>query len=378
MSLLGTHLTLLIGPTIPMPVPRMLLDALDNVEVSHSDEGRSGFQILFKMGRSSKNLIDFPLLSSPLLKPSARVILLLTVGAFPRVLMDGIITNQQLAPGTGSNPTTLTITGEDISVMMDREEKNVEHPAQSEMIIAAKIIATYAQYGMIPAVIPPLSLDIPLPTERVPVQRATDLNYLKELAARFDYVFYVTPGPAPGMNTAYWGPKIRIGLPQKALSVDMGAMTNVDAINFQNNATDATSVSGNIQDRDSNQATPIRTSASLRPPLAAEAALSQSGIARQVRFNPEGGLTASQATTQAQAISDASTDTVTVDGELNAARYGDILQARGLVGLRGVGYSYDGLYYVKKVTHKIRRGEYKQSFSLAREGLGSTVPMVRP
>jgi phage protein D len=246
------------------------------------------------------------------------------------------------------------------------------------MIIAAKIIATYATYGMIPAVIPPLSLDIPLPTERTPVQRATDLKYLQELAARFDYAFYVTPGPAPGMNTAYWGPKVRIGLPQKALSVDMGAMTNVDSINFQNNATNATTVSGNVQDRDSNQATTIQTNTSTRPPLAAEPALNQPDVARQVRFNPDGGLNATQAMSQAQAITDASTDTVSADGELNAARYGDILQARGLVGLRGVGYSYDGLYYVKKVTHKIKRGEYKQSFSLTREGLGATVPMVRP
>jgi hypothetical protein len=378
MSLLGTHLTLLIGPTVPVPVPRTFLDALDSLEISHSDEGRSGFQMLFKMGRSSKSLIDFPLLSSPLLKPPARVIIVLTVGVLPRVLMDGIITNQQLAPGTGSNPTTLTVTGEDVSVMMDREEKNVEHPAQSEMIIAAKIIATYAQFGLIPAVIPPPSLDIPLPTERTPVQRATDLSYLQELAARFDYAFYVTPGPAPGMNTAYWGPKVRIGLPQKALSVDMGAMTNVDSINFQNNATDATTVTGNVQDRDSNQATPVQTNTSTRPPLAAEPALNQPNVARQVRFNPDGGLNSTQAMSQAQAITDASTDTVSADGELNAARYGDILQARGLVGLRGVGYSYDGLYYVKKVTHKIKRGEYKQSFSLTREGLGATVPMVRP
>jgi len=44
--------------------------------------------------------------------------------------------------------------------------------------------------------------------------------------------------------------------------------------------------------------------------------------------------------------------------------------------VRGVGTAFDGLYYVKSVTHNIKRGEYKQSFELTRNGLVSTVPAV--
>jgi hypothetical protein len=57
-------------------------------------------------------------------------------------------------------------------------------------------------------------------------------------------------------------------------------------------------------------------------------------------------------------------------------RYGRMLKARGLVGVRGAGSSYDGLYFVKSVTHQIKPGEYKQSFQLAREGLISITPAV--
>ena len=60
----------------------------------------------------------------------------------------------------------------------------------------------------------------------------------------------------------------------------------------------------------------------------------------------------------------------------DVVRYGHILKARQLVGVRGTGLAYDGLYYVKSVTHKIKRGEYKQSFELSRNGLISTVPRV--
>ena len=57
-------------------------------------------------------------------------------------------------------------------------------------------------------------------------------------------------------------------------------------------------------------------------------------------------------------------------------RYGGLLKSRQLVGVRGAGLPFDGLYYVKSVTHEIKRGAYKQSFTLARNALISTVPTV--
>ena len=69
---------------------------------------------------------------------------------------------------------------------------------------------------------------------------------------------------------------------------------------------------------------------------------------------------------------------ISAEGELNTPRYGSILQARALVGLRGVGLSYSGNYYVKKVTHMITQESYKQRFTLTREGLGAATPLVRP
>jgi hypothetical protein len=292
--------------------------------------------------------------------------------------MDGIITHQQLAPSNEPGASTLTVTGEDVSVMMDLEEKSVEHPAQDETIIALKLIASYAQYGLIPMVIPPLMIDPPIPIERVPVQQATDLQYLKQIAERHAYVFYITPGPAPFTNTAYWGPPVRLGVPQRALSVNLGGETNVESINFRNNAMGPTLVSGQVQDRLTNQAMPVQTFASLRPPLAAFPAwmINQPNV-RRTQFR-QSGLNTMQSMSQAQATTDASIDAITAEGELDAMRYGDLLQARTIVGLRGVGYSYDGFWYVKRVRHVIQKEKYTQSFTLAREGLGSTTPVVIP
>ena len=45
-------------------------------------------------------------------------------------------------------------------------------------------------------------------------------------------MFYIEPGPAPGTNIAYFGPEIKIGVPQPALNVDMDALTNVESLSF--------------------------------------------------------------------------------------------------------------------------------------------------
>ena len=82
--------------------------------------------------------------------------------------------------------------------MMDLEEKSAEHPAQDETIIALKLILSYAQYGLIPLVIPPLAHRPAVPIERIPVQQGTDLDYLDEMAAALRLRLLRRAGPAPG------------------------------------------------------------------------------------------------------------------------------------------------------------------------------------
>jgi len=378
-SPLGVKLTLLVGPTVAVPAPPQLTEALDGVEVTHSDEGRSGFQLTFQADRSGPaDLLDPPVVSGPLLQPFNRVILLVSFGVVPAVLMDGVITHLELSPGDQGGTSTFTVTGEDVSVMMDLEEKSVEHPAQDETIIANKLILSYAQYGLLPTVIPPTVIDPPIPIERVPVQQGTDLQHLQRMAERYGYVFFVTPGPVPFVNTAYWGPPPRLSVPQRALTVDMGPETNVESIGFRNNSLGPAMVGGKVQDRTTNQAVPVQTFASTRPPLAAMPAwlVNQPNV-RTVQFRA-GGLNATQAFGRAQGITDAASDALVAEGEVDAVRYQGLLQARALVGVRGAGYAHDGFFYVKRVTHMIQRGRYRQRFTLTREGVGSTTPAVIP
>lgn len=373
---------LLVGPTVAVPAPPGLTENIDRVEVSTSDQQHSGFQITFRAGRSGiGGLLGYEIVADPLLRAGNRVVIIVVVNAIPRVLMDGFITHLQLNPGSGAGTGTFTVTGEDLTSALDREEVVTEHPAQNEMIIALKLIAKYAQYGLIPQVLPPPTVDFPLPVERTPVQRGTDLHYLETLARRFGYVFYLRPGPAPLTSTAYWGPPIRMGLPARALSTHLGPATNVESLDFQYDSRAAMRVEGSVDDRNLNTYLPVMTFVSTRvPPLAAMPALPfDLPNVRKTNLTNSEGLSYAQAFARAQAMTDASMDAVlTASGEVDAAVYGDVLEARGLVGVRGAGYLHDGLYYVKSVNHSISRGRYKQRFTLTREGQGSTVPAVLP
>ena len=50
--LLGVNLSLLIGPTLPLPATPDIAEAVQSVSVTQSDEGRSGFQIVLQIGRA--------------------------------------------------------------------------------------------------------------------------------------------------------------------------------------------------------------------------------------------------------------------------------------------------------------------------------------
>jgi len=379
---LGVHLSLLIGPTLPLPATPDIAEAVQSVSVTQADEGRSGFQIVLQVGRAGPtDMLDYRLMLNPLLAPFNRVILTMMFEAVPEVLIDGIITNRQFSPGSQPGTGALTLTGEDVSVMMDLEKKRSSYTAMSEPLIALSIIAGYAQYGLIPTIIPPAAIDQPLPIDRIPVQQGTDLEQLKAIGERFGHVFFIEPGPVPGTNLAYWGPPKRVGVPQRALSVNMGPETNVESINFTYNGLASTIVNDSVQDKDLNVEIPVMTFVATRtPPLAAAPALPfQLPNVRKTLLEKGAGLTVAQAYARAQGITDKSVDNVvTAQGELDGQRYGRVLKPRNIVGVRGAGFTHDGLYYVKSVSHAISHGKYKQRFSLSREGTGSITPAVIP
>lgn len=376
----GVHLSLMIGPVVPIPASKVVIDHLDNIEVTVSDDGTSGFQISFSLSNKSPLQILFLLSGGqPLL--FMRVVIIVTLNGSSNVIMDGVITNHQITPGSGGSQSVLTITGEDVSALMNQQDfSGFPFPAIPAEGRVALLLAKYAILGIIPLIVPSILIDVPIPTTIIPSQRGTDLAYIKSLADRVGYVFYISPGPKPGLNVAYWGPKIKLGVPQPALNIDMDAHTNVENLSFQfdNQKNKIPTVFIYNELTKVVIPVPIPPITPLNPPLGLIPPLPTS----LGDFQPVRDDLSKRSITQAIMIGLASAaqwaEAVTGSGELNVLRYGRVLKARQLVGVRGAGPAFDGLHYVTSVTHKIKRGEYKQSFQLSRNGIISTIPRVIP
>lgn len=370
----GIHLTLLIGPAVPVPAPQAVVDAVTAIQVT-SGRNNSGFQLTFAV--SKKSILLTTLLSAGYFDPiSTRVIIIVTLAGAPNVIMDGIVTRQELQPSSDPAESTLTITGEDLSVLMNVVEKIIPYPAMPEVAQIYAALAPYAAFGVVPLAIPPIISALKLPTRGFDSQlHTTDLQFVRTRASECGYVFYVEPGPLPGQSIAYWGPDIRIPVPQPALNVNMDAHTNVESLSFSLDGL-AKKVRIFVVNDPITHKIPIPIPAPniniFKPPLG----LRPTPPSRIEFADDVANQDPTEAARTILAYFMNNSDAISGGGSLDVLRYGHVLRSRMLVGVRGASLAYDGLYYVDSVTHSLKRGEYKQSFSLSRDGLISNTPRV--
>ena len=367
----GMQMQLFVGPTLPVPACYDVMSAFVSAEVTDSGAERNAFTLTFTLGRSL--LGDYALLRDDVFAARRRVVVAVSFGARVEVLIDGLVTYHQVLPGSRPGEARLAVSGEDLSMLLDLEERSDTFPNQSDADIARGILRRYVADGVRADVHDP---DIrPSDTQRVFSQQHSDLATLVALARRnTGFVFYIEPGDVPGQCVAYWGPERRVDLSnaQPALTVDMGPWTNVDSISFDMNALGPVATEANRLDPDS-RATEATTRMLPTAPNLARRPLEElrTVVDRRAALRPP-----DVARVALGAATVRNADAVTASGEVDAARYGGVLRARQLVGVRGVGDSFGGLYYVRSVRHTLSPGSYRMSFTLAREGVGSTVALV--
>jgi hypothetical protein len=368
------YLTLLVGPVEAVPAPKPLMDAFTSAEVNVSATGRSAFQLNFTFANNSPLQLAF-LLSMGAPMPIIRVILVATFGGLPQVLMDGIVKQTEVVPDAMQGSSQLVITGEDLSAVMDLIDfSGVPYPGMTPDLRVLAILGKYAAFGIVPNVMPVITPDVEVPTDKIHGRKGSDLAYIQELAKDVGYVFHIQPGPAPGMSQAYWGPQVKIGIPQPALNVNMDSWTNVESLNFRYEPQNSVTPIVNVQDPITGipVPVPIPSVSPFDPPLGSVVPTPQT----IEKLKDTAKLSTAQAYMIGLARASETSDVVTGDGAISVVRYGGILQARQLVGVRGAGFAFDGLYYVQSTRHQIKPGEYKQSFTLKRNALVTNVPVV--
>ena len=370
----GFYLTLMMGGFTASPVPEAVIDALNSVQVTTTMGSQGGFQLKFSW---SKNSALAQLHAGGFFDPRQRVIIAVTVNGATEVLMDGIITKQDLTPSSAAGKSTFTVTGLDLTALMDFIDlTGIPYPAMPTFAIVELVLAKYALLGVVPVAIPPLLPLIKNPIEKILKQDGTDYRYVTTLAGKVGAVFYLDPGPTPGRSLAYWGPDLttKFGGIQPAISINFDSTTTVDSLNFSYDGTLATNYFVTVIEPNTHLPIPIPLPNIdlIKPTHAAHGPTPL----KFTQLRPIASQSLIQAALAGLAKLFDTADVVTASGQLDVLRYGRVFKARQLCAVRGGGSYYDGLYYVKSVTHDIKRGEYKQNFTLTRGGTGSSVATV--
>ncbi len=407
---MAIQVTLKIGPDPPPAATDEIIRTLQEVEVMRGNTAPAGFQLTFRAVRydplyeadeEDESKAEWPLLKDDTLAPFNRVQLSVQIeDGDDTVLMDGFITRQEInVNGDGS---TIVLTGEDLSVKMDLFEISAEYQELRTSAVVKKILGQYSSIGLTPDVTAPDGESAP--TDYVPQQNCSDRFYLQILAAQNGFEFYVQPGESAGDNTAYWGPPVANQSPvpdsQTALISQMQNRDNVESISLAYDALAPTLAFGQVLDLSKTPAESAAVaigSATQKPSLSTGGAIPSSpagsglaqdpttfssdlkNLAVRGRISNYPGHPLAEAKQLAQAKTNRSiNEVVTIQGELDAARYGEVLRAPGLVDVLGIGDKYGGTFAVKEVTHSLKfedeRWQYRQKFTLTRGGLGYKTP----
>jgi hypothetical protein len=363
----------MMGQFTPSPVPRSVMEALTQVSVTSGSSGSPGsFSLNFSTSKVSE--ITNELLPSGYFDPTTRVVISATLNGATTVLMDGVITTQDVVPSDEAGKSTLSLKGEDLTRMMDLIDFSslIPYPAMPYEARVALIIAKYtALYGVVPLVLPSVLLFVKNPLEGIDTQVGTDLAYVNMLAERAGYTFYLMPGPEPGMSIAYWGPKLQAMIPflptPKPFAIDWDGRSNVESLQFSFDGFKKTLfvVLIKVGDIPVPLPIPIPDITPLSPPLGAKLPIPLK-VTPLTGFSPYSVI---QDAAMALAKAADAANVVSGHGTLDVLRYGSILSPRTIVEVQGAGITYDGSYYVQSVTHTIKQGSYKQDFSLLRNAL---------
>ncbi|MGH9884441.1 MAG: phage late control D family protein [bacterium] len=287
------------------------------------------------------------------------------LAAFPKqteTVFDGYISHTSVRTNADASNMTVEISGVDASYHMNVEEKTRIWRNQTYEDIATAIIGEYE--------FTPYVADAPAPgTPPLQVaQRSTDHRFLRELARRRGYEFYVL-----GAN-AYFRPADLTKAPQKVIAINFGEETNCNDLQFQSDGTAPTEASVAYFDAMEGEAKVDQQMDSGLTPLGTELLSSLRGqvpipqtkrIARGLGFSSP-----AQAAEYAAGMLRRNGWWVTAHGTMSGLRYGRVLRSRKLVTVKGAGPNFNGNYYVRRVRHTLTSRTYMMEFDLSRNALG--------
>jgi Phage tail baseplate hub (GPD) len=275
-------------------------------------------------------------------------------------VFDGYITHAHVACGHGREP-YLEVSGLDVTAIMDLEEKQLAWANKRDDEIARAIFTAYG-----------LSADVEITVTRhvertsTIMQAETDIRFLRRLARRNGFECFVQ-----GATGVFRSPDMRQP-PQPPLAVEFGGETNVSDIRISVDGTPVTAPEIRRLDPLAKRVEIRRLTASPRRQLGARSlgALRSTFPEGRAFLRGQSPADAVEMNGRLRQAYQPATEFVSAEGEIDSRLYRNVLRAKRLVTIKGLGRTFSGLYYVTRVRHSFTVDGYTQRFEAYRNGLG--------
>jgi hypothetical protein len=305
---------------------------------------------------------DFPLLKESSLGPGSEISVLVPTQDATECLVKGPIYGQQIQFKHGGSGSTLTIQGADSLIKLDREDKAV---AWSDLTDSAAVASILSQAGLVPDVETTQAGHFEL--KHTLIQRETDLSFVRRLARRNGFHFWITCDEF-GVETAHFKRPALDGNPKCDLVINLtDPKPNVTALDISWDVERPTSTDS--LELDLNTKSDI-TGTIQSSPLTALGGTALSAITTELRVAHVHAPVDDSGDLQARsegALIEASFF-LRASGSTTLSALGKVLRAHTLVNLRGVGSRHSGLWFCSSVRHSIDDTEHVMDFELIRNG----------
>lgn len=350
-------------------VDASVYSALTSLEVEEHAELPGAIELTIPIASDGNG--DLTFVNDATFQPFANLAIVVTAdGQAPECIFDGYVLSHKLHLDRGVTSSTLKVWGQDASWLMNLEEKTTEWADLTDGDVANAI---FGNYGITPA---PDNTDddSPAHTEsgHTLMQRATDIQFLRQLARRSGKLCRVTCGAQAGQRTGYFAKPNLEGTPAATLTLNDPSQQMLSALDIEWDVTRPTEVVGAqaVFDDSSDSGVTADVTDSGLTALSDQTEAAFTGKSNKVRLTTtvdDAGELAMRATSLLREGG----FFVRAKGEVDLAALGVVLRVGDLVTVNGVGSVHSGTYYVWSVHHDIKLDAYRMSFELVRNAVGS-------
>ncbi|WP_433796246.1 phage late control D family protein [Actinoplanes sp. CA-252034] len=305
---------------------------------------------------------DFGVLVDDRFGPGAELSVLVPGAAGTQCLVAGPVGAQRIHFEHGGSGSYVEVRGTDTSVVMDRQARSAIWADLTDSDAAASVIASYGMTGDVESTDAGHFED-----KHTLVQRESDLSFVRRLARRNGYAFWITTDTA-GLHTAHFRRPPTGDRPTVTLAINKEP-PHLRSLDLTWDVERPTSVEG--AQLDLNTKTDLAGTATGAPPdpLGADDLAAITGDTRSMFLSAPVDDAGDLGARSAGALTESSFF-VRATAVTTREAVGDPVRAHTVVELAGAGSRHSGAYLVAGVRHTIEAGSHRMELELLRNAWG--------